>query len=89
VVVVGAGLAGLTAGQALARAGYEVLVLERGGHLGGKLSSAVGYGDMPIEHGVHGWWRGYANSCRIAVVAATSSNGTAAGIAHPPRPSSP
>jgi nitrite reductase/ring-hydroxylating ferredoxin subunit len=61
VVVIGAGVAGLTAAHALARAGYRPLVLERSGHLGGKLMSAEGYGGFPIEHGVHGWWKGYGN----------------------------
>ena len=61
VVVIGGGLAGLTAAYELGKAGMEPLLLERGGHLGGKVMSSEGYGGMPIEHGVHGWWKGYGN----------------------------
>ena len=61
VVVIGGGLAGLTATYELAKLGYAPLLLERGGHFGGKVMSSVGYGGMPIEHGVHGWWKGYGN----------------------------
>jgi hypothetical protein len=61
VVVVGGGLAGMTAAYELAKLGHAPLLLERGGHLGGKVMSSEGYGGMPIEHGVHGWWKGYGN----------------------------
>jgi nitrite reductase/ring-hydroxylating ferredoxin subunit len=61
VVVIGGGLAGMTAAYELAKQGYAPLLLERGGHFGGKVMSSVGYGGMPIEHGVHGWWKGYGN----------------------------
>jgi hypothetical protein len=61
VVVIGGGLAGLTAAYELGKAGMEPLLLERGGHMGGKVMSSEGYGGMPIEHGVHGWWKGYGN----------------------------
>src|SRR5437868_12115111 len=61
VVVIGGGLAGMTAAYELAKLGYAPLLLERGGHFGGKVMSSEGYGGMPIEHGVHGWWKGYGN----------------------------
>lgn len=61
VVVVGGGLAGLSCAYELGKLGLEPLLLERGGHFGGKLMSSEGYGGLPIEHGVHGWWKGYGN----------------------------
>src|SRR5580704_13309032 len=61
VVVIGGGLAGLTATYELSKLGHAPLLLERGGHFGGKVMSSVGYAGMPIEHGVHGWWKGYGN----------------------------
>jgi nitrite reductase/ring-hydroxylating ferredoxin subunit len=61
VVVIGGGLAGLTCAYELGKVGLSPILLERGGHFGGKLMSSEGYGGMPIEHGVHGWWKGYGN----------------------------
>ncbi len=61
VVVIGGGLAGLSCAYELGKLGLEPIVLERGGHFGGKLMSSEGYGGLPIEHGVHGWWKGYGN----------------------------
>ncbi|MBX3204474.1 MAG: FAD-dependent oxidoreductase [Labilithrix sp.] len=61
VVVVGGGLAGLTCAYELGKLGLSPIVLERGGHFGGKVMSSEGYGGLPIEHGVHGWWKGYGN----------------------------
>ncbi|MDB5578185.1 MAG: amine oxidase [Bradyrhizobium sp.] len=48
VVVIGAGLGGLTAGAILARAGRKVLVIERGNSVGGAASSYKS-GDLFIE----------------------------------------
>lgn len=61
VVVVGGGLAGLSCAFELGKIGLSPIVLERGGHFGGKVMSSEGYGGLPIEHGVHGWWKGYGN----------------------------
>ena len=41
VVVIGAGLAGLRAAVALDRAGCEVSVLEREGHVGGRVAGGL------------------------------------------------
>jgi isorenieratene synthase len=64
VVVIGGGLAGLSAGIGLARRGFEVTLLERGNALGGKLTGwtvdALGE-SFPIEHGFHGFFGQYYN----------------------------
>lgn len=52
VVVVGAGLAGLTAARELVDAGFEVVVLEGRNRLGGRIHSADATGfDTPVELG--------------------------------------
>lgn len=53
-VVVGAGVAGLSAAQALARAGREVLVLERSDRVGGLVESEVTADGVLLEHGADG-----------------------------------
>jgi phytoene dehydrogenase-like protein len=52
VVVIGAGLGGLTAGAILARAGRKVLVIERGNSVGGAASSYKS-GDLFVEGSLH------------------------------------
>ena len=52
VVVIGAGLGGLTAGAILARAGRKVLVIERSNSVGGAASSYKS-GDLYIEGSLH------------------------------------
>ena len=52
VVVVGAGLGGLTAGAILARAGRKVLVIERGNSVGGAASSYKS-GELFVEGSLH------------------------------------
>jgi isorenieratene synthase len=64
VVVVGAGLAGLSAAAALLGRGARVTLLEQAPHAGGKVAGwtvrALGE-DFPIEHGFHGFFVQYAN----------------------------
>src|ERR1700750_549238 len=52
VVVIGAGLGGLTAGAILARAGRKVLVIERSNSVGGAASSYK-VGDLFVEGSIH------------------------------------
>src|SRR5258705_514323 len=52
VVVIGAGLGGLTAGAILARAGRKVLVIERNNSVGGAASSDKS-GDLFVEGSLH------------------------------------
>ncbi|HKU42395.1 MAG TPA: FAD-dependent oxidoreductase [Polyangiales bacterium] len=61
IVIVGGGIAGLTAAHELVERGYEVHLYERRSHLGGKASSQrVGPARLPGEHGFRffpGWYR--------------------------------
>jgi predicted NAD/FAD-dependent oxidoreductase len=50
VLIVGAGMAGLTAATELARAGYRVLVLDKGRAVGGRLASRR-IGEATFDHG--------------------------------------
>jgi flavin-dependent dehydrogenase len=52
VVVIGAGLGGLTAGAILARAGRKVLIIERSNSVGGAASSYKS-GDLFVEGSLH------------------------------------
>jgi choline dehydrogenase-like flavoprotein len=52
VVVIGAGLGGLTAGAILARAGRKVVVIERSNSVGGAASSYKS-GDLFVEGSLH------------------------------------
>ena len=52
VVVIGAGLGGLTAGAILARAGRKVLIIERNNSVGGAASSYKS-GDLFVEGSLH------------------------------------
>ncbi|MCB9552651.1 MAG: FAD-dependent oxidoreductase [Myxococcales bacterium] len=73
VVVVGAGIAGLTAALTLAEAGARVELFEAGRVPGGRLSCGGRHtvthrgiaGEFGMEHGVHGIWRRYVNLRRL------------------------
>ncbi len=52
VIIVGAGLSGMTAGVYLSEAGYHVQVFEANPYIGGRTSSFIADG-MPIESGLH------------------------------------
>jgi phytoene dehydrogenase-like protein len=56
-IVVGAGLAGLTATALLARRGYQVMVLERRPHAGGRARSPSVNG-VALNLGAHAFYRG-------------------------------
>lgn len=69
-IVVGAGLAGLTAAISLARAGARVRVIESREHIGGRWGAggslerrtpAGAVLSLPVEYGLHGIWRRYVN----------------------------
>jgi isorenieratene synthase len=65
VVVIGGGLAGITAALRVAEAGVPVTVLEQNAYLGGKLGawrSALDDGrEVTVEHGFHGFFLQYYN----------------------------
>jgi hypothetical protein len=53
VVIVGAGIAGMTAALYLTRAGFDVTILEMSAHLGGKFGAVPGRGGAVHEHAYH------------------------------------
>lgn len=64
IVVVGGGLAGISAASTLAERGYEVVLLEASDTLGGKLAGwplEVLGETVPMEHGFHGFFSQYYN----------------------------
>ena len=57
VIVIGAGMAGITAARTLSRAGYSVAVLEARDRIGGRIFTQYDFCDGPVEGGaefVHG-----------------------------------
>lgn len=56
VIIIGAGIAGLAAGQALRKSGATVIVLEAGDYVGGRIRTDMSLG-APFEYGA-GWIHG-------------------------------
>jgi len=57
VLIIGAGAAGLAAGQALHHAGCDILILEARGRIGGRIHTDYDFADIPVELGaefIHG-----------------------------------
>ncbi|GAB4506714.1 MAG: hypothetical protein Fur0017_29690 [Anaerolineales bacterium] len=65
VIIIGGGVAGLTAALHLAERGLQPLLLEANDHIGGRLAGlpeiTVKGKTFPAEHGVHGVWSSYRN----------------------------
>ena len=65
VIIIGGGIAGLTAALHLAERGLKPLILEADEHVGGRLSGKeeikIKDWKFPSEHGVHGVWSSYVN----------------------------
>jgi isorenieratene synthase len=65
IIIIGAGIAGLSAALHLAERGLQPLVLEAGTRPGGRLAGAepvqIDGRLFPLEHGVHGIWSPYVN----------------------------
>ena len=65
VIIIGSGIAGLTAALHLAERGLKPLILEAderaGGRLSGKEEIKIRGWNFPSEHGVHGVWSSYVN----------------------------
>ncbi|MEN9561879.1 MAG: hypothetical protein RIR73_123, partial [Chloroflexota bacterium] len=65
VIIIGGGVAGLTAALHLAERGLKPLLLEADDHIGGRLAglqeTEIKGKKFPAEHGVHGIWSSYRN----------------------------
>jgi isorenieratene synthase len=86
VVVIGGGLAGLAAGIELAARHFDVTLLERAPHLGGKLGGwpvrALGE-EFPVEHGFHGFFSQYYNLREILAAAGVADGDLAESPGYP------
>jgi len=64
-IIIGGGVAGLTAALHLAERGLKPLILESGERVGGRLAGKedilINDRCFPNEHGVHGLWSSYVN----------------------------
>ncbi len=68
VLVIGGGIAGLSAATVLAERGFSVVLRERNTYLGGKVGAwkeSVGGEATTIEHGFHAFFRQYFNLNRL------------------------
>jgi isorenieratene synthase len=65
VVVIGSGLAGISAASHLAERGFKVTLFEKESFLGGKVGAwktvSKDYGDLDVEHGFHAFFKQYYN----------------------------
>ena len=65
IIIIGGGVAGLTAALHLAERGLKPLILEADEHVGGRFSGKdeiiINGWHFPNEHGVHGIWSSYLN----------------------------
>jgi uncharacterized protein with NAD-binding domain and iron-sulfur cluster len=59
VVIAGGGIAGMTAAMLLAEQGFEVVLCEASGRLGGKANSGRTPDGNPTEHSLRVFWRSY------------------------------
>jgi len=66
-IVVGAGISGLSLAWQAAKAGRRVLVLEREGRVGGCLHSRRGPGDFWFEMGAHTTYNSYGTFLEVAI----------------------
>ncbi len=60
-VVIGGGVAGVAAAITLAEGGENVVLIEAGESLGGKVKGWFAPDGCSLEHGMHGWWHDYTN----------------------------
>ncbi len=76
IVIVGAGVAGLTCARALANAGYAPLVLEKGRGVGGRISTRRAQNGMTFDHGAQ-YFTAKSNEFRLFIEKIERSGGAA------------